>query len=113
MAVETYGDRLRAARRAAGLSLEEATYQVRNLMGRKLTQRTVERLELDPRPEDRADERLVVGLCRVYGVDPGDISPVIAERADRLSVLLARNRSPHAGSSVDGGAVTDGYTRAA
>jgi transcriptional regulator with XRE-family HTH domain len=89
--VEDYAERLRVARKAAGLSVEEATFQVRVLMNRKLSKKTLERLELEPRPEDRADEWLIVALCRVYDVDPWTVSPAIAERADRLALLLRSN----------------------
>jgi hypothetical protein len=89
---DNYGGRLRAARQAAGLSVEEATYRVRVLMDRSVSWRTVERVELVPRPEAKADERLVVALCRVYDVDPYDVSAAIAARADRLSVLLRSNQ---------------------
>ena len=107
--MEEYGERLRAARQAAGLSLEDATYEVRTLIGRKITRKTLERVELAPRPEDRADERLVVGLCRLYRVDPDWVSPVIAQRARRLAVLLGGNTNPVPGE----GAVTERYPCAA
>lgn len=106
MLVENYGERLRAARRAAGLSIEDATYEVRTLMDRKVTRKTIERYELHPTPDDRADERLVVALCRVYNVDPYTVSVPIADRADRLARLLRGNRE-----DPTGGAITRRYRR--
>ena len=71
----------------------DATFQVRALMERKVTKKTLERLELDPRPEDRVDVELVVALCRVYRVDIVEVSPLIGERAKRFVVLLRGNRT--------------------
>jgi hypothetical protein len=95
---------LRAARQAKGLSVEDATYEVRALMGRKVTRKTIERYELHPAPDDRVDVGVVVALCRLYDVDVADVSAVIADRAERLSRLLAGNREP-------GGAFTRRYDR--
>lgn len=102
--MEHYGDKLRAARKAAGLSVEDATYEARALMGRKITRKTVERYELHPGSPERVDLEIMVALCRVYGVDVADVSPVIAERARRMaSALLVSNRHPNMG-------VTERYT---
>jgi hypothetical protein len=96
---------LRAARQAADLSLEDATFEVRAVMGRKVTRKTLERYELHPTPEDRADERLVIGLCAVYRVDPHTISVPIAERAERMAALLlpSNRRGGDSGSTVTAG----------
>jgi transcriptional regulator with XRE-family HTH domain len=81
--MDTYGERLREARLDKGVSLADATYEARRMLDRKVSERTIGRLETGVTPEESADASLVIALCGLYGVNPDTISVPITERALR------------------------------
>jgi hypothetical protein len=94
-ATDHYGVRLRDARKRSGMSLEEATFRARGALNRRVSTRTVGRLEAgSPGEMAGVDDVLVVTLCRLYGVEPSTVSTVIAERAQRAAQLLAGGKVP-------------------
>lgn len=91
---QTYGERLKSERERLGWSLEEVMFRARVALGKPISAKTIHRLENGTTSEAAADERLVVTLCRVYGVEPREISPAIAERAELLMAVLVGTSGP-------------------
>lgn len=79
------GGWLRQARGLAGLSLEEATFRLRDVLPRALwvSTKTVHRAESNPDP----DPILAAALAHVYGRKPDDWPPELREAMGRIGAL--------------------------
>jgi len=80
------GEWLRAARQEAGLSVEEATFRLREVLPRVLwvSTKTVHRAETNPEP----DPVLAGGLARVYGKSRQEMPPNLIEELDQVAAVL-------------------------
>lgn len=84
---------MRLTREAAGLSLSEATFQLRSVLPKALwcSLETVRRMENGRTTEDKADPVLVTALADIYGCKVRDLSPLVADELKGLRGLLARS----------------------
>lgn len=82
----TFGARLRAKRKAAGLSQSDVEYELRSLLPRALwiDQSKISRFESDKVSEDEVDPYAIEWLCAVYGVEVSEVSPLIADRLRKV-----------------------------
>jgi transcriptional regulator with XRE-family HTH domain len=87
--MNSYGQKLRDARKAKGYSLDEVAFRVRSQLHRPVTGRKIGRLEDGTTSAHGADAPLFVLLCQTYEVDPWTISPEITERAEADRLALA------------------------
>lgn len=85
---DTFGDRMRTARKTAGMSLEAAARLLENNFGISLRDETIRKYEVGHYNETNADPVVVVGLANIYGVKTSTLSPAIAKRAKKLRDLL-------------------------
>jgi len=71
----------RVLRKAAGLSLEDATYAIRDHLPRSLWVKssTIRRLETGFTPESKANPTLLAALAAVYQVPVGKLSKTAAD----------------------------------
>lgn len=81
------GEWLQTARRDSGISVEEATFRLREVLPRVLwvSSKTVHRVETNPDP----DPVLAAGLARVYGAAADDWPAELRSEIDQLQALLA------------------------
>lgn len=76
---------MRSARNEAGLSLVDATFELRSYLPKPLwcSIETIRRLESPKADENKADTLLIIALANVYGVGVARLlSPVAANELD-------------------------------
>lgn len=84
-----FWQRMRDARDAVGLSLDEVGYRVRDIAPAhwRSSRATVNRLEQPEAKEESADPVLLQILAVIYGVELAELSPIAAEQFDRILEL--------------------------
>lgn len=85
---------MRAAREAAGLTLQDATFAVRQLLPQPLwiSQSTIQRMEAGRITEDKADPFDVAVLASIYDRKVIDLSDAAAAKIQVLNEVVARSR---------------------
>lgn len=93
MTPKTVGDWLRDKREAAGMTLEDAAFGLKQLMPENhAVASTIWRME---KPKNNQDPTRVEALAQVYGVDLDDLPP-------RMRAAIEERRSIHSRASVYG-----------
>ena len=85
-----FGERLRAARAKAGLTLDDAVYAMRGRVPDRyrITQATLSRWETGKLPERDVDPIALAFLARLYGVTVGSLSKPAAEALESVSGFI-------------------------
>lgn len=94
MTPNDFAERLRSARDAKGLRLDDAAYLARQLLppAMAISRETVRRYEKGRVPETDANPLYVAALAVVYEVSTSDLSEHAAEGVDRVfGVLVSLN----------------------
>jgi transcriptional regulator with XRE-family HTH domain len=89
----TFEQRLKTARDAAGMSQTDVAFEARTQLPEPMwiSQTKLQRLEAGKIGEEGAEPMEVVFLAYLYGVKTSDLSPLAAERMERVRDLVAGN----------------------
>lgn len=89
-----FAKRMRDARMAAGLRLDEASVDARRVLGTDWgpSRETIRRYESGLISEDRADPLVVTALAEIYGVSVGQLSWKVAQQTDFILNLVRKHR---------------------
>jgi transcriptional regulator with XRE-family HTH domain len=92
--METFGQKLRDARKAKGMSQKDAEFELRSLLEEPMwiDQSKISRFENGSIGEGQADPYAVEWLCAIYGVEVEDVSGLIAKRLRKARNELAKKR---------------------
>lgn len=87
----TLGERVKAARKDAGLSVEKLRDRVRTLVPDRYVPgiKTFYRIEADEVSEEKVEGILIVGIARACGVRISAISQEVADETERVSDLVS------------------------
>lgn len=95
----TFGERLRAAREAAGLSQIDTLVAIRSALPESMwiSQTKIQRIESGAIPEAKVDTFLALFLADLYGVELADLSGAIADDLEKVADLVKRGSAEASG----------------